>query len=452
MDQGSRWGLIILIREIALTDNTTTSTDSRWQQLAEMLESLKHTPAGASVYDQLHRVLQDWQQARDLTDRAHGMLFSFLLESCQDQSSADALMAINARLIRARDRYSKSPTDLQQLLAGHTDPEQLTAQLAMLKNNLGAPAKPNELDVEDGLPGQPDAEDYASTPNVERRVNTAYRHHLDQKRSEIERIQDALEKEAREAIAQNKEFGALLQTELAALESLDSIGELEQLKQILIGGTRELLEGQRVLQSRLSGSWEYMNLVRSSSENLRDELNKVRLLSLTDEFTSLPNRRAFMRRLEDEIGRAQRYGTPLALALIDLDNFKDVNDEYGHSAGDDVLKWYAARPLSIFRHYDMVARYGGEEFSILLPSTDESGALRALEKAAEVIVDKILEHKGGRIAVPTFSAGLTLYRPGESVADLIDRADRAMYRAKHNGRNRVEIDTTVDPGSSKAMH
>ncbi|MDH5632127.1 MAG: GGDEF domain-containing protein [Gammaproteobacteria bacterium] len=435
-----------------MTDNTTTSTDSHWQQLAEMLESLKHTAAGASVYDQLHRVLQDWQQARVLTDRAHGMLFSFLLESCQDQSNADALLEMNARLIRARDLYTKSPTGLQQLMTGCADPEQLVAQLASLKKGMDVPTKPVDSGAEVGLPPQPGVKVYESTPNVERRVNTAYRHHLDQKRSEIERIQDALENEAREAMAQNKEFGALLQTELAALESLDSVDELEQLKQILIGGTRELLDGQRVLQSRLAGSWEYMSLIRSSSENLRDELNKVRLLSLTDDFTSLPNRRAFMRRLEDEIGRAQRYGTPLALALIDLDNFKDVNDEYGHSAGDDVLKWYAARPLSIFRHYDMVARYGGEEFSILLPSTDETGAVRALEKAAEVIVDEILEHKGGRIAVPTFSAGLTLYRPGESIADLIDRADRAMYRAKHNGRNRVEIDTAVDPGSSKAMH
>ena len=283
------------------------------------------------------------------------------------------------------------------------------------------------------------------SPQVERRVNSVYQNHLDRKRNEIEKIQDGLEVEARDAVSKNREFGALLKTELAALEQVENLDEVEALKDILIGGTRELLQGQQKLEEKLVGSLEYMDLVKSDSEGLRDELNKVRMLSLTDDFTGLPNRRAFMRRLEDEIGRAHRYGSSLTLAMIDLDYFKQINDKYGHAAGDDVLRWYASEPLAIFRHYDMVARYGGEEFSVLLPSTDEVGARRALEKVSQHVAGQdTFESKGDIIELPSFSAGLAMYNPGEDMLDFIERADKALYRAKHNGRNRVELHSHVD--------
>jgi diguanylate cyclase (GGDEF)-like protein len=169
----------------------------------------------------------------------------------------------------------------------------------------------------------------------------------------------------------------------------------------------------------------------------------VRLLSLTDEFTGLPNRRAFMRRLDDEIGRSQRYATPLALVMIDLDGFKMVNDTRGHAAGDEVLRCYANDVLSVFRHHDMVARYGGEEFSVLLPNTASEDAMSAMRKVQGRVASILCEYEGRKLTLPTFSAGLTLYVPGESPAALIERADRALYSAKRRGRNRVEVDFVV---------
>jgi len=178
-----------------------------------------------------------------------------------------------------------------------------------------------------------------------------------------------------------------------------------------------------------------------------DELTRVRLLSLTDELTGLPNRRAFLRRIEDEVARVQRYGFPLSLALIDLDHFKQINDKYGHAGGDEVLQIYSKNILSIFRHHDLVARYGGEEFAVLLPNTDAEGSLRALSKVKSRASETRWQANGGMVTVPSFSAGVSLYKPGETASAFIERADKALYGAKQLGRNRVEMDVSYKSDS-----
>ncbi|MBE9515418.1 MAG: GGDEF domain-containing protein [Proteobacteria bacterium] len=434
-----------------MTVNSTRAAPTLLGQLDGLLETLKTTSAGTGVYDQLKQLLDEWQRAREITDRTHATMFAFLLETCHDQLDDNALMELNANLVRARHEAANFSPDLDKTavksrsVSSRMDSDAISGDIDTLCEQSRVLRESADLDAADASGESTNLD----SPMVERRVSSVYQNHLDRKHNEIEKIQDGLEVEAKAAIAQNKEFGALLATELAALEQIDDIGEIEALKDILIGGTRELLQGQKKLEENLTGSLNYMDLVRSDSEGLRDELNKVRLLSLTDDFTGLSNRRAFMRRLEDEIGRAHRYGSPLTLAMIDLDYFKQINDKYGHAAGDDVLKWYASEPLAIFRHYDLVARYGGEEFSVLLPSTDEVGARRALEKVARHVVEnKSIDCKGETIDIPTFSAGLAVYNPGEDMLDFIDRADKALYRAKNNGRNCVESQSGASQAGS----
>ncbi len=312
---------------------------------------------------------------------------------------------------------------------------------------LGGPEAPPapEASAEAGSPSPPITEG-DSAPLVERRVNSAYRLHLDRKRDEIAKLQEAFAQNVNDAITQNREFGALLQIELGALQQAEGAQEVENMRQILIGGMEELLQGQRSLAAKLYRTSDYLQLIKSDSQRLRDELNKVRLLSLTDEFTGLPNRRAFMRRLQDEIGRSQRYGFPLALALIDLDEFKAINDVHGHAAGDEVLRFYAANVLSILRHHDLVARYGGEEFAVLLPNTVIEGAVSALNKVKARAQTVTCKFDGKDLAVPTFSSGVTMYVAGDLQTSLIERADRALYRAKRLGRNRIEVELLPESG------
>jgi diguanylate cyclase len=295
--------------------------------------------------------------------------------------------------------------------------------------------EPVGVEVQSGTVACPEV-----TPEAELRMTSAYRQHLERRRGEIDKLQDMLALKVREAIAQNKEFGDLLQIERSALQHAESLEEISALRQILVGGIEELLKGQGALAENLTGTSEYLRVIESDSEQLREELQKVRLLSLTDDFTGLPNRRAFMRRLEDEIGRAQRHGSPLALAILDLDEFKVINDTLGHAAGDEILRCYASQVLSMFRQYDMVSRYGGEEFAVLLPTTTLEGATCALRKVQMHAAALRCDYDGRSLALPTFSCGLTLYLPGESLTSFLERADRALYRAKHLGRNRIEVD------------
>jgi diguanylate cyclase (GGDEF)-like protein len=146
-----------------------------------------------------------------------------------------------------------------------------------------------------------------------------------------------------------------------------------------------------------------------------------------------------MRRLEDEVSRVQRHGYPLGLVLMDLDHFKSVNDLRGHAAGDDVLRSYAKEILSIFRHHDLVARYGGEEFAVILPNTTQEGVISALNKVRQRVEEVGGLRPSEAIELPTFSAGVAEFRPGETPSSLIERADSALYSAKRKGRNCTEI-------------
>ena len=284
--------------------------------------------------------------------------------------------------------------------------------------------------------------DNESNDNVENQVDTAYRSHLDSKRRDIQKLQSTLGQQVLGTIAQNEEFGVLLEVVLGELRQASDGNELQDLRWTLIREIEKLTKGHHELAEQLDSTHHYLQLIETDSRQLSDELTRVRLLSLTDELTGLPNRRAFLRRIEDEVARVQRYGFPLSLALIDLDHFKQVNDRYGHAGGDEVLQSYSKNILSIFRHHDLVARYGGEEFAVLLPNTDAEGSLRALTKVKNRAGETRWQANGDLIPVPTFSSGVSLYKPGETASAFIERADKALYRAKRLGRNRVEMDAT----------
>ncbi|WP_192813925.1 GGDEF domain-containing protein [Halomonas smyrnensis] len=162
---------------------------------------------------------------------------------------------------------------------------------------------------------------------------------------------------------------------------------------------------------------------------------RLDFLARHDELTGLLNRRAGMARLGEEIARAHRQGGPLCVAIIDLDNFKQINDRHGHATGDEVLCDVAARLGGELRDYDVLARLGGEEFLVILPGATQEQAHESLER----LRTRIASASPGRSDLfVTLSAGIAALRADEACHVLLERADRALYRAKQDGRNRTQ--------------
>jgi two-component system, cell cycle response regulator len=176
-------------------------------------------------------------------------------------------------------------------------------------------------------------------------------------------------------------------------------------------------------------------LIAAVSAQLAHAMER-RLEGREDGLTGLANRVAFMDALERTIPLAQRNNQPLALAMIDLDHFKAVNDSHGHAAGDQVLRACAQTIGKMLRSSDYVARWGGEELCAFFPDTSAHGAVRAMEKALAAV--RALEFRSGATTYGiTFSAGVAAFQRGATAADLLEEADRLLYVAKASGRNRI---------------
>jgi diguanylate cyclase (GGDEF)-like protein len=166
-------------------------------------------------------------------------------------------------------------------------------------------------------------------------------------------------------------------------------------------------------------------------------------VSARDSLTGLYNRWYVMEKIESEMNRSLRHGSPVALLMLDIDHFKRVNDSFGHAAGDSVLKSFGQVLRESCRVYDVAGRYGGEEFCIVLPETRIGNTTTVAERIQQRLAESRFDVGGGRVAI-TASMGIAGM---DSVADegivtsaaLIDRADRALYSAKHRGRNRIEV-------------
>ncbi|MBV8034980.1 diguanylate cyclase [Roseateles sp.] len=223
-----------------------------------------------------------------------------------------------------------------------------------------------------------------------------------------------------------------------AIEHADSLESLAGTVREMVEETRSVQGLVAQTQARLTLEHDRAAALTQRVDELEGELRRLSSEVHTDQLTQVANRRGLIQAFGIEQARAERETTRIALALLDIDNFKKLNDGLGHHAGDIALKSLAERTQASLRPGDMVARYGGEEFVLMLPDTPLDEAQAVLVRLQRALSSALFKHEGKDVFV-TFSAGVTLYRPGETLEAALDRADVALYEAKHTGKNRACI-------------
>lgn len=191
----------------------------------------------------------------------------------------------------------------------------------------------------------------------------------------------------------------------------------------------------RCASTGLYGSSMREALYKRGNE-LKEANARIEELAQVDELTGLQNRRYIRKSLNEEMARAQRTGVACSVAIIDLDFFKKINDQFGHPVGDEALRIFALTLFANLRTIDKLGRYGGEEFLLILPDTANDQAVRTLDRLRSIVSEMDWSATLGSMKL-TMSAGICSVRQEDSADDILVRADAALYRAKDAGRNRV---------------
>ncbi|MCB1901979.1 GGDEF domain-containing protein [Cognatazoarcus halotolerans] len=236
--------------------------------------------------------------------------------------------------------------------------------------------------------------------------------------------------------AETGEYHDKLELCAKRISEADDIKELSDVVEDIMRETRATQESTLRSREEISELRTEVDRANSEISRLQRDLDAASELVRHDPLTGTLNRKGLDEALEREIARARRRGTTLSLALLDVDNFKNLNDTFGHKTGDEALRHLAEVVRSSLRPQDCVGRYGGEEFLIVLPDTDLDSANATLTRLQRELTKRYFMANNQRLLI-TFSAGVTRLMDDEAANVAVDRADRAMYAAKRAGKNRV---------------
>ncbi|MHB8453396.1 MAG: GGDEF domain-containing protein [Acidiferrobacterales bacterium] len=407
-----------------------------------LAHTLQNTRDGKTLCDQLERGSRERAAIHGSVERAFIAFAHTLLHQYIKNPKSDPATRVRAILIQQRigpyldsGNASPAPKDSSHGIAGADSPWSTPAFEQHVASVLWSVRHPAQQSPGTDSASGPDRRSTSFAPgNAEAVSGNA----LEAMHDNIRNLHTALGKDIARALTDTVDFVAHIKTAQLALQHTGNSQDIEVIRKILVENSNELIRGQNSLLQYLRAAEGHLHELQSLNQDLRAENLEPRRIGLTDELTGIPNRTAFLKRLKTETGRAQRHGYPLALAIVDPDRFGDIRAKGGGEAADEVVRCYAREILSTFRAYDMVARYGAGEFALLLPNTGREQAVSALHKAQLRVAGTYYKFSGRRLMVPTFSSGLAWYRSGDTPIALLQRAGRALRRAKSTGTNRIE--------------
>lgn len=235
-------------------------------------------------------------------------------------------------------------------------------------------------------------------------------------------------------------YHAALERCAEEIAEADNIADLANVIEGILADTRNVRDTAQRSSDQLKSLREQVESANMQIARLQRELDETSELVRHDALTGTLNRKGLDEALERELGRARRKGSPVCIAMLDIDNFKQLNDTFGHKTGDEALRHLSEVIRNATRPQDLVGRYGGEEFLILLPETTLEDGIQAITRLQRELTKRFFLADNQRILI-TFSAGVASVRGDEDPYSAIDRADKAMYAAKRAGKNRVLVAT-----------
>jgi len=235
-----------------------------------------------------------------------------------------------------------------------------------------------------------------------------------------------------EFAASSSRYGEELGSSIEQIDKTESLDDLMLVKAKIIGDLKVIRDRSTRLKSELEDH-------KKATDTLSQQLEKTEAVALVDSLTNALNRNAYNLKIGQLVRDYERFKEPFALMVVDIDNFKNFNDKYGHKAGDKVLHSVASNIQGALRTSDLVFRYGGEEFVVLINKISEENAKRLGEKIRSQVEKDYFIDPGNKPLKVTVSVGITSARERDTETTLFERADKAMYQAKRKGKNRIEI-------------
>ncbi|MGL4251248.1 MAG: diguanylate cyclase [Aeromonas sp.] len=417
------------------------------EEIRRSLKEFLTSPASYSVFDhqkKVIRLLEFYQQAIKIQSQPNVPQLGSSDVQPQELASTNRDTLSDAETFDVKD-HARIADELQRLITELDFSGTIGESLGNIRRQLLADINPSML-AETCM--QVIALIIEGT-REERQASRAFLSSLNESLSAVHTSFTESLDEGRALHNESEEAREALVSELQAIDhTLASQHSLNELKEAISGhmGAINLLlqerentaARERNLLTRLSTMESKVRLMTEETAEYKKRLTIQKHKLFIDSLTQVHNRAALDERLEQEYKRWLRYHTPLCMAIIDIDHFKNINDNYGHMAGDKALKVVAKSLQSALRDTDFIARFGGEEFVVLLPNINPDKFHKPLESLRQTIKSIPFRFRDAKVEI-TISIGATLFNEGDTPSDVFERADKALYHAKNNGRDQVTL-------------